>query len=1141
MKNPSLSSKAVPKCRELSRIRSKGFALVISLMLMALLVILGVGMLTLSSKTLSISDRQTDLSIARSNARLALSMAVAQLQRHSGPDQRITTTADQLASGQNPEESAAAPERRHWTGIYKSWQAGVKQRPEPEFCSWLVSGDPDLTEDQDAAKGSGGNGVPVELVGRGTMGDVDEGFVEVPPLHVSTPDGGSARIAWWTGDQGTKAALATPPAAESQELAAVRAAAQGAPRNAVELARAGGEVPFADLELSDSRIQRVTDWNQAAFLAVDKDSPRGLFHDLAPFSTGLITNVRSGGFRKDLSMHLERPSSDVPRDPLYVAGGKSGINEAELWLHYNMYKELKTRGRYSFTTGGTMGSSSPYLQVEGNQTAMLNDAENFYKQPAFVSYQTVLSFHSRTVTSGGSSKQRLCLVVDPIVTYWNPLDVPVVLTPAYNSIKFWQLPYDLSLRLPGKSASVSLMSALGGGAFHYLTLIAGAQQPIVLKPGEVMMVSQGPSTPITQDNPELNYVQGRAGWNFGGGISIDLKDSTGNFVEGNSSDTLTYSLRPNSAISDGTRHWSLNHHETYYKEDRSGRGESVGIGGVFIDYIYGLPHDESNPKPTSLRLRAANFPDFFGKISSSDTRPLKFSQLSGRKEPFMIYSYNVKTEKGSDRGGRFLSRFNPKAMLVDFYDLSEQELDLLPFEVQIQPLDSWKNRNLEVSPRGNGYFGGGMNAEFGTSFISTHSVPREPLYSLAAFQHAFANGFSSNNPQAGYAIVNARFPMLPHVSHPIGNSLAPSVIAPNRTEAVISGPRVLADHSYLANEALWDDWFLSGIAPQIVATFSPRRSQKQVAEEFLDGTAALPVTRYLPDTGGEEPEELLSRLFRGSLPTDDATLLTASLIRVDGLFNVNSTSVEAWKAVLGSLKGRPIAVRDANGAESVTNDHDGGVPVAGLLSPEDAIAKGQGAVDVKEPEQWTGRRTLSEDDIDSLARGIVREVRKRGPFLSLADFVNRRVGSDEELARCGAVQAALDSPEVSVNEAYNAPDRSVPSSVGSRFAFADAETGPAAYGIPGIVKQADILTPIAPVLSVRSDSFVVRAYGEAVGKDGEILARAWCEAIVERDKNFVDSSEEADTRIASLKVEANRHFGRRYRVSAFRWLHPDEV
>ncbi len=1133
--------KGAPLCRALNPIRRNGFALVVSLMLMTLLVILGLSMLTLSSKSLSVSDRQKDLAIAQSNARLALSMAVAQLQRHTGPDQRITATADQIGGRQDPDRSSAAEDRQYWTGVYKSWQSGVKNRPEPEFCSWLVSGEADLVEDKGAAEGNAGDGVPVELVGRGTLGDTDEGIVRVPPLNVVTPEGGNARIAWWTGDQGTKAAIATPPGPESEELASVRAATQAAPRNAVEYAKNGKDAPFSTLAATDPRIQRVTDWNQAAFLATDKDSPRSLFHDLAPFSSGLITNVRTGGFRKDLSMYLERTSSSVPKNPLYRVGGESGINEAELWLHYNMYKELKSRGRYSFTTGGSMSPSAPYLQVEGNQSAMLNDPENFYKQPAFVSYQTVLSFHSRTVNSGGSSKQRLCLVVDPIVTYWNPLDVPVVLSPAYNSIKFWQLPYDLSLRLPGKAASVSLMRALGGGEFHYLTLIAGAQQPIVLKPGEVMIVSQGPNTPIAQDNPELNYIQGRAGWNFGGGISIDLKDSAGNFVEGNSNDTFTYDLKPNSAISDGTRHWSLNHHETYYKEDRTGRGESVGIGGVFIDYIYGQPHSESNPKPANLRLRASKFPAFFGKIKSSDTRPMKFSQLSGRKEPFMIYSYNVKTEKGSDRGGRFLSRFNPKAMLVDFYDLSEKELDLLPFEVQIQPLDSWKNRNLEVSPRGNGYFGGGMNAEFGTSFISTHSVPREPLYSLAAFQHAFANGFSSNNPQAGYAIINARFPVLPHVSHPIGNSLAPSMIPSDRTEAMMSGPRVLADHSYLANEALWDDWFLSGIAPQSVATFNPRRAQRQVAEEFLNGTASLPVSRYLPDLGGEDPDEVLSELFRGNTPSDAATLLAASLIRVDGLFNVNSTSVEAWKALLGSLKDRPIVVRDANGAEKVTTDHGDGVPVAGLLGPEDLIAKGKGSVDVKEPEQWTGRRTLTEEDIESLARGIVREVRKRGPFLSLADFVNRRVGGDEELARSGAVQAALDSRDVTVNDAYNAQDRSVPASVGSRFAFPEAEAGAAAYGIPGIVKQADILTPIAPVLSVRSDSFVVRAYGESVGKNGEILARAWCEAIVERDKNFVDSSEEADTQIASLKSEANRHFGRRYRVSSFRWLHQDEV
>src|SRR5690606_7705086 len=125
--------------------------------------------------------------------------------------------------------------------------------------------------------------------------------------------------------------------------------------------------------------------------------------DLAPFSSGLMTNVRAGGFRKDLSMYLERTAANVPKNPLYKVGNENGINEAELWLHYNMYKELKTRGRFSFTTGGSMPSTAPYLQVEGSQSAMLADAENFYKQPAFISYQTVLSFHSRTVTVSGAT------------------------------------------------------------------------------------------------------------------------------------------------------------------------------------------------------------------------------------------------------------------------------------------------------------------------------------------------------------------------------------------------------------------------------------------------------------------------------------------------------------------------------------------------------------------------------------------------------------------------------------------------------------------------------------------------------------------------------------------------------------------
>lgn len=44
---------------------------------------------------------------------------------------------------------------------------------------------------------------------------------------------------------------------------------------------------------------------------------------------------------------------------------------------------------------------------------------------------------------------------------------------------------------------------------------------------------------------------------------------------------------------------------------------------------------------------------------------------------------------------------------------------------------------------------------------------------------------------------------------------------------------------------------------------------------------------------------------------------------------------------------------------------------------------------------WDCFRELTPEEIDRLAEEIVAEVRLRGPFLSLADFVNRRLKEDE--------------------------------------------------------------------------------------------------------------------------------------------------
>ena len=59
---------------------------------------------------------------------------------------------------------------------------------------------------------------------------------------------------------------------------------------------------------------------------------------------------------------------------------------------------------------------------------------------------------------------------------------------------------------------------------------------------------------------------------------------------------------------------------------------------------------------------------------------------------------------------------------------------------------------------------------------------------------------------------------------------------------------------------------------------------------------------------------------------------------------------------------------------------------------------------------------------------------------------------------------------------------------------------------PGWVMQSDLLSPLAPVTSVRSDTFVVRVMGESLQKENEqTQAKAWIELTVQRVPDYVKS------------------------------------
>jgi hypothetical protein len=127
---------------------------------------------------------------------------------------------------------------------------------------------------------------------------------------------------------------------------------------------------------------------------------------------------------------------------------------------------------------------------------------------------------------------------------------------------------------------------------------------------------------------------------------------------------------------------------------------------------------------------------------------------------------------------------------------------------------------------------------------------------------------------------------------------------------------------------------------------------------------------------------------------------------------------------------------------------------------------------------------------------------------------------------------------------------SMPASGDAEYLFPEAAEGCTANGVPGWLRQADILRSLAPVLAARDDTFTIRSYGEARDASGKVTARSWCEAVVRRTPAFLDPSDpDTDTPAIGtdtgtekfLQSEINARFGRRYIIVAFRWLTPEEV
>ena len=559
---------------------------------------------------------------------------------------------------------------------------------------------------------------------------------------------------------------------------------------------------------------------------------------------------------------------------------------------------------------------------------------------------------------------------------------------------------------------------------------------------------------------------------------------------------------------------------------------NMNLLGEQTQHIYTTVWQARNAAIGDDYLSPGADPDSSTKVRSETVGALVNTKVIYGAHSLLIKPASPAAGGGTRRPSEMFARFNPTPSLMkwDYYNRC------LPNQIYRHVTASSTFAVLNDS--GIDFSGAARNTFWGLSYQSSGStavpmanIPSSPLFSLAAFSDANLSILGTDPFQA------------------VGNSWSSPLILPSsaygQVKQTVSGDNVAQDFSWLINDALFDRYFLSGIAPAFTiggGGYSTTGSLNDTLTQFFsaDHTTAQanPVLRpYLP------PGKTAAAVT-AELAANDGYKKMAAYSLIDGAFNVNSTSVAAWTALLRA--NRNLAVDYAQNGGS---DGSSGSPFPSSDSP----VKPAGA-----KPQWSGFSRLSDAQVSALAKGIVAQVKLRGPFMSLSDFINHKMGPvDAAQSYTGALQAALDL-EAAAGSGINATSRAAAGGTAPTGYTNDAFNGPPVLGsgtmvttgIPGDITQADLLLPLAPRLAARSDTFRIRGYGEARSKDGkQILARATCEAVVQRFPEYLDPVtdaannepwDEASSSGPTLNA-INQKFGRRFEIIRFSWLGPNEV
>lgn len=1279
--------------------RTKGFALLITVTLLAFLVLLLVSLASLTRVETQVASNNQNLAQARQNALMAMNIALGELQKYTGPDQRTTARSDMDATLSNTTTASG-----RWLGAYGNGaEADYTMAPtaisnavvaasdsrgsQAKLLNWLVSGNESTTFDPATQVGPKGNittpppapqfrpndavaGLSASitattdtltiaakparlLVGPNTVGNSLSDYVVAPLREITAEAPGMGttpvpvgRYAWWVGDEGAKARMNLPMADASQASNAFVSSQRPAielidaihPTGSTTLVTADMLDPEHDkgrFNPADSILDHLVNADQLALTSATpaiadalRTAIRYRRHDLTLSANSVLSDTYAGGLKKDLSAILSTGASSPADTDLIIPPDPNTTTQPTDYL--------STPPPYNWNHLGmpTWGQLRSFTQKTASAAGVLPQTPELTVNPAYPTspvattvgvnpIMTYMAVGFRFIAPDGDAVgNRIRLAMVPIVVLWNPYTTTMRGTDDSGS----PVRYEVGFR----KAFASKMQLQGRPAS------SGAIGTYTWSSADTVV--QNIDFGRTNTNPFYRFI---------------IESPPGGIPPGES---LVFSLKTSGADYNETNVLAPGFNDNYFvlHPGTATVTAALGAGAFYRVGVNAAPYANPYDPNASRNVDGAIVPAtlwnygstdgnwggagngwqeaYLGAVTSGTSYPTGALPYKSGSNPNqgLYQSYSlvstpfVKTPPYGTGSSGYAASSGATGLLQPEGNLIN-DMTLLPPAFRMVMRAQFSNprnpstgdaasrsRWLYGDMRGLMMLGGGntftghpsqsgwpcdlsvdsddLHASSGINLTSARNDTTlyefrpgtMPLLNIGMLRHAnlwWMGGGSGIGNSNGSGYIQYDYPLTTH-SPPKLNT---DVISGTRPERLVrfhqnsgNSPgnivRIHYDNSWLMNRIMWDRYFVSTV---------PNAGSGKVGDS--SNTA-------IPDV---LPNPNHTRYGNPSLTPASASPLknadkAAAHLMLKGGFNINSTSEQAWRAVLGS--------------SNQLNYDPTGSSTGGSAWGKATFSRFSKPTTNATNSPWLGYKQLSESQIAQFAKNIVDEIRHRGPFISLADFVNRRLYTSdptitrktvpasgtspayqyEDVRLKGTIQAAIDnqnlqalmaSPPISPNDIINRPDTgplSLFSSTTPSYkiirsynqpsldAFGTGSSVPATpvypygnsgAGSPQFLTQADVLTSLGSQLTARSDTFLIRSYGEVLDPANPTstppLARAWCEVTVQRIPDYLDSSipAEADLRtLASSSAKTtNQHFGRKFKIISFRWLSQNDI